>query len=128
MLLLEFLCCKCASDLTLTRRDETYLVGVWVHQKPECEAIDLAVRELWSQGFTILRHKGISRWRQKSQAFSRVLNELWDEAERNGISFLVTETSVRFSGSTIRGSGVRQMDSRGERVQISASEKNTIAS
>lgn len=128
MLLLEFLCCKSAPDLTQFRKDESYLVGVWVRQETECEAIDLAVRKLWSHGFTVLRHKGISRWKHKSHTFSRVLNELWDEAERNGISFLVTETSVRLSGSKIRSAGRASNDARGERVPVAAAQKNSFAS
>lgn len=121
MLLLEFLCCKTAPIPIRARVDETYLVGVWVNRKSECEAFDLAARELWSRGFIVLRVRGISRWKQKSQVSSKVLDELWEQAELTGISVLVAETSVRLSGRTIRRNSTERngkLDNGGEHSKL----------
>ncbi len=103
MLLLEFLCRKASSDQVNGDSEESYLVGVWVNRDAECEAFELAVKELWSRGFVVLRVRGLSRWSQRTHSSSRLMAELWDQAERTGLSILVAETSVRFDGSKIRG-------------------------
>lgn len=128
MFLLEFLCCKTAPIPIRARVDETYLVGVWVNRKSECEAFDVAARELWSRGFIVLRHKGLFLLRQRCHSPSKLLNEVWDDAERNGVSFLVAETSVRLSGSKIRGvanakSGILN-ELQAERIKV----ESTVAS
>ncbi len=102
MLLLEFLCCKFSSDLIGSDTDETYLAGVLLDHEAECVAYDLAARELWSRGFVVLQVRHVSRCTQRDCRASDLLSGLWDQAEHIGISVLVTESSVRFRGSTIR--------------------------
>lgn len=128
MFLLEFLCCKTAPIPIRARVDETYLVGVWVNRKSECEAFDVAARELWSRGFIVLRHKGMFLLKQRCHSPSRVLNEVWDDAERNGVSILVAETSVRLSGSKIRGISEKQGKAQETNVAMATRDRSSVAS
>lgn len=126
MLLLEFLCRKLESDGIRDLPDQTYLVGVWVNHTAECTAYDLAAKELWAAGFVILRVRGVMHWKQRSPSSSKLLGELWNRAERTGFSILVAETSVRFSGSKIRGTTKKKVDVWRDEVPTNREESLTI--